>query len=496
MAVPYTFGTATASIPLSQLDSNFATVITLGNTAIQLGNTVTTLNNMTLANVTISSGNVTLTNVTITTANVTTANVVTLIVTGNETVQGNTTVTGTITGAKFIPTGSSVTGNGLYLPAANSVGISTNGTNAVYIDSTQNVGLGVTPSAWNSTYKASQVGNATAVVGRTNNNNNYFSSNWFVNSSNQDIYQNTGFATIYSQGAGTHAWYNAASGTAGNTITFTQAMKLDASGNLGLGVTPSAWSAGKVIEVGFAGRSLWGFTQTSGYLTTNAYYNSGFKYGGTGTAAAYEQNGGSHVWYATATSGTAGGTITFTQPMTLDSSGNLLVGVTSNNAGVSRGYFVADSSNDGLWVANALAAATTLALWNKDTANNNIFATFSTESSKTTRGSITYNRAGGLTVYNTTSDYRAKDITGPVNGSGALIDSVPVYMGKMKWATEERPMFIAHETPVYAHTGEKDAVDADGNPVYQQMDASALIPVMWAELQSLRARVAQLESKL
>jgi len=55
MAVPYTFGTATAAIPLSNLDSNFATPITLGNTAIQLGNTVTTLNNMTLANVTISS---------------------------------------------------------------------------------------------------------------------------------------------------------------------------------------------------------------------------------------------------------------------------------------------------------------------------------------------------------------------------------------------------------------------------------------------------------
>ena len=56
MAVPYTFGSATTSIPLSQLDSNFATGITLGNTTIQLGNTVTTLNNMTLANVTINSG--------------------------------------------------------------------------------------------------------------------------------------------------------------------------------------------------------------------------------------------------------------------------------------------------------------------------------------------------------------------------------------------------------------------------------------------------------
>jgi len=66
MAVPYTFGSATASIPLSQLDSNFATTITLGNTAIQLGNTVTTLNNMTLANATVSSGNVTVLNATVT----------------------------------------------------------------------------------------------------------------------------------------------------------------------------------------------------------------------------------------------------------------------------------------------------------------------------------------------------------------------------------------------------------------------------------------------
>ena len=90
MPVPYTFGTATAAIPLSQLDSNFSTAITIGNTAVQLGNTVTTLNNMTLANVTISSGNVTLTNVSVTTANVSgTANVSSLVVLTNETVLGN-----------------------------------------------------------------------------------------------------------------------------------------------------------------------------------------------------------------------------------------------------------------------------------------------------------------------------------------------------------------------------------------------------------------------
>jgi hypothetical protein len=126
MAVPYTFGTATASIPLSNLDSNFATTITLGNTAIQLGNTVTTLNNMTLANVTVSSGSVTLTNITATTANVTTANIsgtttltnltastalaldaskniasVTNTGTGNNVLSASPTLTGTMAGASL-----------------------------------------------------------------------------------------------------------------------------------------------------------------------------------------------------------------------------------------------------------------------------------------------------------------------------------------------------------------------------------------------------------
>ena len=55
MAVPYTFATATSSIPLSQLDANFATGITLGNTTVYLGNTTTSIGNLTLTNATISS---------------------------------------------------------------------------------------------------------------------------------------------------------------------------------------------------------------------------------------------------------------------------------------------------------------------------------------------------------------------------------------------------------------------------------------------------------
>ena len=50
MAVPFTFATATTSIPLSQLDNNFSTVTTLGNTSVVLGNTVTSVGNLTITN--------------------------------------------------------------------------------------------------------------------------------------------------------------------------------------------------------------------------------------------------------------------------------------------------------------------------------------------------------------------------------------------------------------------------------------------------------------
>jgi hypothetical protein len=91
MPVPYTFATATTSIPLSQLDSNFATAITIGNTAVQLGNTITTLNNITLANVTISSGtsNTTIANGSVTNAMLVNSNVVI----GNTTIALGTTAT-------------------------------------------------------------------------------------------------------------------------------------------------------------------------------------------------------------------------------------------------------------------------------------------------------------------------------------------------------------------------------------------------------------------
>jgi len=298
---------------------------------------------------------------------------------------------------------------------------------------------------------------------------------------------------------GSALYFNSNTNTTGgsfvwrNSSSYTTLATLDSSGNLGLGVTPSAWNATNIKALQI---SNGGFANNggSGFITNNAFYTGGGAYTPTYIASnpaqmiAFNRAGGNDIQFLTAASGTAGNAISFTQAMTLDASGNLLVGTTSQVLGTARAVF--DTSGLGV-VSRTSAGASEAAITaiNSATTGNNQFVWFYSDSN-VFRGSIEFNRGAGLVSYNTTSDYRAKDIFGPVTDSGALIDSTPVYMGKMKGATQERPMFIAHETPEYAHTGEKDAVDAEGNPVFQQMDASALIPVMWAEIQSLRARLA------
>jgi hypothetical protein len=117
----------------------------------------------------------------------------------------------------------------------------TNDTVALTIDSNRNLGLGVTPSAWYTGYTALQVGFSGAIFSnRTSADTNItmIGNNAFLNSGATNwIYQNTGFATRYTQVSGGHEFYTAASGTAGNAISFTQTMTLTAAGNLGIGTT-------------------------------------------------------------------------------------------------------------------------------------------------------------------------------------------------------------------------------------------------------------------
>ena len=274
-------------------------------------------------------------------------------------------------------------------------------------------------------------------------------------------------------------------------------MIVDIAGNLGIGVTPSAWGSGiSGLQVG----SWASLSSANAYgvgIGFNNYYNGTNHIYSFNNGASKLELGSGLFKFFTAPSGTAGNAITFTQAMTLDASGNLLVGTTSALASGST-FQNLGTSRQVLTLKGDAFGSYTAGVWNASTTNDGLFVYFGTEATLTVRGGISYNRGGGLVAYNTTSDYRAKDIIGPVSNSGSLIDSLKVYVGKMNGATIERPMLIAHEAQEvapYAVTGTKDEVDADGNPKYQQMDVSSFVPLLIAEIQSLRTRVQTLETR-
>lgn len=145
---------------------------------------------------------------------------------------------------------------------------------------------------------------------------------------------------------------SAASGFANNLYFYdgnasATRLTLDSSGNLGLGVTPSAWglSGAKTLQINNA--AFWGYLNNA-YVSANNYNDgTGNKYIATGFAARYQQATGQHIW-ETAPSGTAGNAISFTQAMTLDASGNLLVGTTSASSLAQRYIDINATANCGV----------------------------------------------------------------------------------------------------------------------------------------------------
>ena len=140
------------------------------------------------------------------------------------------------------------------------------------------------------------------------------------------------------------------------TAGTSNSMVFNSAGNLGLGVTPSAWySTVKAFQFG-AGGLLDGRTNDAAQATIGAgyYLDSGatYRYISTTGATRFVQASGSYYWF-TAASGTAGNAITFSQAMTLDSSGRLLVGRTSGSTNIiaitssAQGTEILSISDDG-----------------------------------------------------------------------------------------------------------------------------------------------------
>ena len=451
-----------------------------------------------------------------------------------------------------------------YLGSTDTLLLVTAGSAKAYLDSSGSLGLGVTPSAWGTT-KALEFSygafSANSSLGTDVSGNCYYNgTNW--------IYRVTGVALRYNQATAGHSWH-VASGTAGGTISFTQAMTLDSSGNLGLGVTPSAWVNATASQVGFgAAISSRAAGNTASDMTHNAFWDgSNWKYIASSVGAARYQMtganvGSTHAWFVSA-GGTAGNAITFTTAMTLDASGNLGVGTASPVTNLH--VYKTTAATSGVQISSANWGSTLTDGMFVGVDNNNsyvytyeniplVFGTNATERARITSGgdfelgvnagtgtrtltvqtntsgdptlvltaagsdggSLWYGRAdtrlyarssntGGVylaaggTSWTAVSDERKKDIIEPISNATEKVGSLRAVIGKYKTDADDkrRSFLIAQDVQSVF----PEAVDSS-TPDQLGLSYSDMIPLLVkaiqelkAELDATKAKVAALEAK-
>lgn len=333
---------------------------------------------------------------------------------------------------------------------ATSLTLKTNGTTAVTVDSSQNVGIGTaTP-----TEKLDVSGNLRL-------------------GASAYLKIGTGFSS-YIQGTT-------------NTLTFgtnsTDRVTIDSSGNVGIG-TASPGAILHTIKTSAGAATVGAFIQNSD-TTVGTEVRLGFaanintvsdnRYGWIGYVNTGGTNGGA-LTFATTPGGTSA-----TERARIDSSGNLLVGTTSTIGG-----------SGGVFQVKGAASATAVVIGIGTDGQNGIRFMNSAGSQV---GTIVVNTSS--TAYNTSSDYRLKENIAPMTGALAKVAALKPVTYKWKADGSDGEGFIAHELAEVcpdAVTGEKDAVDADGNPVYQGIDTSFLVATLTAAIQEQQAIIEQLKA--
>ena len=195
------------------------------------------------------------------------------------------------------------------------VTLHTGGSERVRINSVGNVGIGVVPKVWHSSYDVLQIGSGGSLAASTTNESRVFlQANAYTNASNVQTYLSTDEASQYWQNGGTHIFNVAPSGTADTAISWTTAMTIDNAGNVGINVSDPTHK----LEV----------------VKDNTY---AAKFGGDGGGSDFSieigQSGTSASPGFNATAGSMKFSIAGSEAMRIDSSENLLVGTTSVGIG-------------------------------------------------------------------------------------------------------------------------------------------------------------------
>jgi hypothetical protein len=180
-----------------------------------------------------------------------------------------------------------------------------------------------------------------------------------------------------------------------------------------------------------------------------------------------------------------------TNRLTIDSSGNLAVANTvSGYTAGSKGFLVRNDSASGTYLQIGATTTSSFDVAYFYNPNGNV-------------GKISV--SGSNTSYVTSSDYRLKENIVPMTGALDVVSALKPVTYTWKVDGSEGQGFIAHELQEVVPdcvSGEKDAVDTEGNPQYQGIDTSFLVATLTAAIQEqqtiindLKARVETLEAK-